>query len=330
MNRISGALANTAMLCLVAISIIVLPSAVVSGEICRITVSHQVDVEGEMISLGKIAQIDCNDQQQTTHLKDIVLGKAPMPARRRTLTSDFIQVRLRQNHVNLTDITLRCPQQVHIGRATIEVQKAEIEKILKDFLVQHALQDNKAARIKKLHTPDSLILPKGRITYKVVAPRNTNFIGKIPLSIDFQVGQQYRKRVWTTAIIEMLVDVVVTTKPLGRHKPITPDDIEIQTRDMADLPANAISDPDAVMGKRTRRAIHTRTVLRSDMVELPPLVNRGDIVLIIAESNGLRITALGKVKKRGRLGELIPVENYDSKKILYAQVIDSRTVKVEF
>jgi flagella basal body P-ring formation protein FlgA len=54
------------------------------------------------------------------------------------------------------------------------------------------------------------------------------------------------------------------------------------------------------------------------------------VVVIIAESSGFIITTLGKVKKKGRLGESIPVMNYDSKKILYARVLDSSTVKVDF
>jgi len=96
------------------------------------------------------------------------------------------------------------------------------------------------------------------------------------------------------------------------------------------LPSNVITDFEEVLGKRTRRAIGAKTILRADLIELPPLVNRGDMVVIIAESEGLRITARGQVKKKGRLGERIPVINFDSKKVLYALVIDSSTVKVEF
>jgi flagella basal body P-ring formation protein FlgA len=59
-------------------------------------------------------------------------------------------------------------------------------------------------------------------------------------------------------------------------------------------------------------------------------VKRGDVVVIIAESAGLKITALGQVKKKGRLGDRIPVMNFDSKKVLYARVVDSNTVKVDF
>jgi flagella basal body P-ring formation protein FlgA len=100
--------------------------------------------------------------------------------------------------------------------------------------------------------------------------------------------------------------------------------------DLSNVPANVITEPEAILGKRTRRAIGAKTILRTDLIEFPPLVKRGDLVMIIAESDGFKITALGQVKKRGRLGERIPVINFDSKKILYARVVDANTVKVDY
>ncbi|UCF95334.1 MAG: flagellar basal body P-ring formation protein FlgA, partial [Desulfobacterales bacterium] len=100
--------------------------------------------------------------------------------------------------------------------------------------------------------------------------------------------------------------------------------------DLAQLPSDVITDLEAVIGKRTRRAVNPQTVLRSDLVELPPVVNRGDRVLIVAETEGLRITALGEVKHKGRPGERIQVVNLGSQKILHARVLDATTVEVEF
>jgi flagella basal body P-ring formation protein FlgA len=136
--------------------------------------------------------------------------------------------------------------------------------------------------------------------------------------------------VWVTATIEVRGPAVVTRKPLGRHKPIAAEDIEVQILDLANLPANVLSDPGAVIGKRTRRAIGALTPLRADSIELPPLVKRGDLVVIMAESENLKITTLGQVKKKGRLGERIPVVNLDSKKVLHAVVVDANTVKIDF
>jgi flagella basal body P-ring formation protein FlgA len=112
--------------------------------------------------------------------------------------------------------------------------------------------------------------------------------------------------------------VVVTRKPLGRYKPITEDDIMLQTVELTHLSSNVVTDPEAVLGKRTKRAIGAQTPLRADSIE------------IIVESKGLKITTRGLVKKKGRLGDRIPVVNVDSKKVLYARVIDSNTVRVDF
>jgi flagella basal body P-ring formation protein FlgA len=71
-------------------------------------------------------------------------------------------------------------------------------------------------------------------------------------------------------------------------------------------------------------------VLRANLVEMPPLVKRGDVVVIVAETKGLKITALGQVKKKGAMGDRIPVVNFESQKVLYARVMDANTVKVDF
>jgi len=52
--------------------------------------------------------------------------------------------------------------------------------------------------------------------------------------------------------------------------------------------------------------------------------------MIIVESDGLKITTLGKVKEKGRKGDMVRVENIDSNKGIYARVLDSSSVKVDF
>ena len=244
-----------------------------------------------------------------------MIAKAPLPGRYRIIDAGYVQLRLKQNGFDITAFDLQGSQHVKVTRSHIDIDKAEIEKIVSDYLYHDALKGNPAAKFKSLRVPDGIVLSKGHITYQVVPPGNTNFLGKIPLFIQFYVDGKIRKKVWATATIEMLVDVVVAKNPLRKHKPISEDDIELQQMDLAKLPSNVITDPQALIGKRTRMAIGSKTVLRTDLIELPPLINRGDVVVIIAESRGLRVTALGKAKRRGRLGERIPVENFDSKKM---------------
>ncbi len=155
-------------------------------------------------------------------------------------------------------------------------------------------------------------------------------MGTTLLSVDFSVNGRFIKKVWVSVNIAVFTEVVVTKRPLGRYRLITEDDIHLVSMNLAELSSSVITRLEEVLGKRTRRAIDADAVLRPDLVELPPLVKKGDIVLIIVESEGLKITTLGKVKEKGRKGDMVRVENIDSNKGIYARVLDSSSVKVDF
>jgi flagella basal body P-ring formation protein FlgA len=87
---------------------------------------------------------------------------------------------------------------------------------------------------------------------------------------------------------------------------------------------------DEVVGKRTRRLINAKTVIRSDLITMPPMVQKGDVVVIVAESQGMRISALGEIREKGHRGSRVRVRNVDSKEMIYAWVLDHKTVRVEF
>ena len=306
------------------------PAALGATQTAVIRVHEQVEIDGDEVLLGQIAVIEGNDPRWIQQLKGIVIGRAPLPGKARQYDQHYLEMRLKQHHVDLTAVILEVPQVVEVTRSSVRVEEQELKQIVSDFILRNISWENETVRIKEIRVPQNVILPKGRVAYKVAAPRSPELMGKCSIAVDFSVNGHLQKKVWATATIEILGSVVVTRKPLGRHKPITEDDIELQTMDLSDLPDGVITDLATVLGKRTRRAIGAQTPLRADLIELPPLVKRGDLVVIVAESNGLKITTLGQVKKRGRLGERIPVINMDSKKILYARVIDSNTVKVDF
>jgi len=315
---------------LITASFLALAAELAAAEITTIRVRDQVEIENDEVLLGQIASIEGSDSQFVQQLKDILIGKAPLPGRTRQYEQRHLKMRLKQHRIDLAVIHLEGPQTVRILRSHVEIDKHKIEKIVSDFITQNILEQNNTVRIKAIHVPESVVLPKGRIAYKVTAPSPQQLKGTCSIAIDFSVNGHFEKKVRATALVEVWGPVVVTRKPLGRYKPITEDDIMLQTMDLTNLAASVVSDPEAVLGKRTKRAIGAQTPLRTDSIELPPLVKRGDLVVIIAQSNGLRITTRGVVKKKGRLGDRIPVVNVDSKKVLYARVIDSNTVQVDF
>ena len=301
-----------------------------AAPLTTIRVRDRVEVDGDEVLLGQIAEIQGSDFQMIRHLNDIVIGKAPLPGKSRQYDENYLKMRLKQYQIDLASVILEAPEQIEVLRSCIKIEKQKIEEIISNFLIQSISQGNKNIRIKEIRVPEEVLLPKGQISYKVTAADSQPLRGRCSIAVEFSVNGYDQKKIWAIATIEVLGTVVVTRKPLGRYKPIGEDDIELKTMDLSDLPDDVITDTEAVLGMRTRRAIGAQVPLRADTVELPPLVKRGDLVVIIAESRGLKITTRGQVKKKGRLGEQVPVVNLDSNKVIYARVIDANTVKVDF
>jgi len=315
------------------LALLLLPASsgnIFASELTRVQILETVQIDGEKILLGDIARITGSNSQMIQKISTIMLGRAPLPGNSRRIDRGTINTRLKQNKIDPAELLLTMPSSVNVSRSGVDVSPEKIKTMVSDYIAKNILSGNPDATIKSIQVSDNLHLPVGTVTYEISAPRNRAMVGQVPFAVNFNVNGKLYKRVWANVTIEVLADVVITKKPLGRHKPITEDDIMVLRMDLSKVPSDVITDPEAVLGKRTRRAIGSKTVMRANLVEFPPLVRRGDVVMIVAETNGLKITALGQVKKKGALGDRIPVMNFDSKKVLYARVMDANTVKIEF
>jgi flagella basal body P-ring formation protein FlgA len=299
--------------------------------IITVLVSERTEVNEDTVLLGHIARITGSDQRFVGELEQIEIGRAPLPGQTRELdAASIIHLRLKQHDIDPAAVDLQVPDTVTLVRGYQEASSTAIEALIGEFVQQKIRPHYPTARVKEIRIPAPIILTKGRVSYQVVVPRTGEYLGTIPVQVLCYVNGQVEQKVWVNTKIEAMLDVVVTKRALGRYQPITDEDLGLQSMDLADLASDVILDPEAVIGKRTVRAIPADTVLRSDLVELPPLVRRGDIVTLLAESESLKVTTLGEVRKTGRLGERIQVINLDSRKVLYGRVIDAKTIKVEF
>jgi flagella basal body P-ring formation protein FlgA len=299
--------------------------------ITSVRIYDQTEVSADQFQLGDIARIDGDDAVFVRKLEGLPLGRSPLPGKTRSLDAATLLGRLRQSGVDPEKLDLQVPAEVVISRGAVTIERDQIEQIVRGFLQrQVAGKPGESFAVKDIRVPEAVVLPKGPLSTHVSAPKSSELAGSVPLQVAFNVDPDFERRVWVTAVLERRVNVVVARRPLGRFKPLEADDIEIKAMDLAGLPADRIDDLEVAIGKRTRRALDSGTVLRPDLLELPPLVKRGDRVRIIAESAGLRISAVGQVKQKGAQGELVPVMNLDSNRVVHARVVDSKTVRIEF
>ena len=292
---------------------------------------EKAEISDDNIVLGKICTVNGMNGPLVARIEKIVLGRSPLPGSTRRIDDDYIRLRLKQAQVDLSQIRLLIPQNIIVVRESVVISREEIKGAVSDFIYANIPWDRDRVRINNIQVSQDVTLPKGKIAYRIEPLKNSDFKGKVAFPIHFNVNGLFQKRILVTAHISVLTNVVVAKRPVRRYGRITEEDIELREKDLARMPSNIITDPDEVLGKRAKRAIGADTVLRPDLIEYPPLVKRGDVVMVVAESAGLRVTALGVVSEReGRRGERIKVENLDSKKSIYARVLDSKTVEVDF
>ena len=120
-----------------------------------------------------------------------------------------------------------------------------------------------------------------------------------------------------SAQVDLYQKVVVADRYLKRHQEIQAEDLRVMPVNIQQLPPDAVTNPQEVLGKRMIVNLNGREPLRVSLLEIPPLVKKGDVVNVILERNSLRISCLGEIKEPGRKGDRVKLVNLGSKKELF-------------
>ncbi|MCL9776531.1 MULTISPECIES: flagellar basal body P-ring formation chaperone FlgA [Vibrio] len=153
-------------------------------------------------------------------------------------------------------------------------------------------------------------------------------IGHLKRSVICQDGVN-EWRINTTVRSTLTLPVVVAAKALSRDSEITLADIKLERRELTrDTPF--IATLERATGQQVNRRLRTGQMVNSRYVSAPPLVQKGNEVLIIASSGKFSAQTRGVAMETGGKGEQIDVQNSRSKKVIRAVVTGSNQVHTQF
>jgi len=130
------------------------------------------------------------------------------------------------------------------------------------------------------------------------------------------------------AEVEALKEVVVASRFLRRNQLVEEGDLTMTAIRLAWPADHYIDNPDLAVGKRVIRSISARLPITPDALGQPYMIKQGSRITIQYVHGALKVLALGTAKEDGAAGTSIRVSNLDSKKDLWARVVDSQTVQV--
>jgi flagella basal body P-ring formation protein FlgA len=301
-----------------------------ADEPARVMLYSKANVSGESIRLGQIADIQTDNDRFMEALRTVEVGRSPLPGKSLHLHPNQVKLGLKKKNIDLKDCRIIAAGPVKVTRNHATVSTERIKKAVVEFISSHMPWDSTQMKIRPIKYSQAHIVPPGSVELQVTAPKHTDWLGPVPFTVGIMVGGQSIKRITVPAYIEVQQSVVLAAKPLGRNQPIANSDIKIKKMNLTRVPANAVLSADQVIGQRANRSIAVNTILRMDQIDMPPLVRRGDLVQVLAESKVFKITTQAVAKENGAMGDRIRLMNLRSKKDLYGVVLDAQTVKVEF
>lgn len=185
-------------------------------------------------------------------------------------------------------------------------------------------------RVDLIGPRERIFLSDEKTEYNIILLDNRGPLGRRAFQIEFRQDGVVHRMLKAIADVRMEMDVVAVSHPLKRHEIISKDDLYMKKITFYDVSGNLLFDPETAIGKRAKRFIRPGTLLTEEMIEEAPLIKKGERVIIIVEGKGIMITAAGEARMDGAKGKIIEVINSDSKKRIFAEVLDSGKVKVTY
>lgn len=153
--------------------------------------------------------------------------------------------------------------------------------------------------------PPSARLPECRNPQPFLPGNGQRQWGRI--SVGVRCGDQGEQVRYMQAEITVIGRYLVAARPITAGTLIDTDMLEFRQGALSSLPRQAILDPDEVIGLQARRSLAAGTTIQRHQFHEPPLVERGQLVLLEAGGSGFRITREGKAMMPGGMGERIRV-----------------------
>ncbi|MBW1706970.1 MAG: flagellar basal body P-ring formation protein FlgA [Deltaproteobacteria bacterium] len=210
------------------------------------------------------------------------------------------------------------------------VSETRLRECFIKYLCRHSGKEQPDIIASKFKVNRNRTVPKGKVSIRLSRKGSKRLAGYVRLNAIVSVNGIEKTDVQLSAWVDVFESIVCTSRDLKRKEIIKKGDVYLERKNISHMPPNTISELSKAVGLMIKHNVKADTCLKAWMLEKPSIVERGDIVTILAESGGLRVTVPGRVLEKGYLGELIKVQNAMSKKEVYAKVINNLTVMVSF
>lgn len=277
-----------------------------------------VAVKGHNVTLGDVFE-------GVSQNAEFVLAPAPQPGEELVWNSATL-LRI----ATAFDMPWR-PQgddQVRIRRDASIVDSGTIKSVLRDHLTESG--DPAMYNISVTSDVPQIIIPNNGTPRVDVADFNMQPVGGTYSAI-IKVSDADGKNQQTVnvrGVAERVISVPVLKKDKRNGEVINQNDIAYVTRKASTVGPNVIQSAGEMIGSTPRRAIAAGVVISPNDLQMPQMVSRGEMVTMVFDNNGMRLTTKGRALEDGAMGQSIKVSNSGSNRTIEGRVTGAKQITV--
>lgn len=148
-------------------------------------------------------------------------------------------------------------------------------------------------------------LPDDCRNLNVTMDTNARPWGKTHVNVRCTAGSTWS--LYVPVDIHVLVDYVVSARPLRAGQVISAADIRQRQGDLADLPQGILTDLTQAIGQLSRVSLPADRPLRADMLLQPLVVKQGQNVKVVSGGVSFQVSSDGRALNNAAVGQVIQV-----------------------
>ena len=296
----------------------------------EINIKGQITVQGHQVYLGDIATFRPAGDRRVPQLRQVEVVTAPAPGNVFQLKRRFLTYKLTSAIGEQEGIHLKVPATLRVHRSAQFVSRSRLEEIFREFVLEDSPWSPDKVRFERIQAPQGIALPEGELSWKVMGRGSRRHSGNIPAVVYFYVDGKEIRKVPVSGRVSITQAIVRAAGRIRSGQIIGHEDVVLAENGHHKIHEDVFSRIDAVIGKKARRNIRSGQPITGRMIEDPPMVKKGNRVLLKAENAYIKVTALGKVLQDGHIGDEVRVLNTTSGKEVLAVVEGPGLVRVSF
>lgn len=293
-----------------------------------IRIHPEAQISGTRILLVDLADISTTNAGFREKAGRICFGSAPAPGKEKRISGRRMISRIKAEKWIPDNATITVPESVTVHRAFQMIPNERLEQLFHDYIGSRIR--NVGFEISRFRVRGLKKLPTGELVLNVTLPSRSDICGRVCANVSALVDGREVETFTLSGWVDRYEPVVCARHAIAGNCVLSADDLALEPVNISKAPANLITRMEDAVGLRLKQRLNPGDYLRSNMLERPPMVCKGDRVNLIAGNGRLSVTTVGIAKDSGAKGDQIPVENLSSGKTVVGRITDPSTVEVLF